>query len=224
MGVDAVMLVTTSRELGIRELQQISASLAAAVGPEHFMLDRENGWRALMGESIEDDESWSDEDCQRILPPPGGQLLKVQIMGRYYGVGYERGSWPTLDAIAGWLFARLPGARVWYGGDSSDDLRELTPESRAALWAHWYAVGREPYTTGFGQSKRVCDFCGGRRLIHAGGGGSGGEMVEFLLCDGCELHAVEVGPHHEYHELPRGVEFFGWREALAKKRAKSTAV
>lgn len=59
------------------------------------------------------------QDGPSIVAENGECLLEVNIMSRYYGVGYERGDILTLGGIATWCEINIPGCEVWYGGDSS---------------------------------------------------------------------------------------------------------
>ena len=62
-----------------------------------------------------------------------GFLLNVNILGPYYGVGYERGDLPLFVGIAEWLEQKLRGCRVFYGEDSSGEGYPFDEPLRAAL-------------------------------------------------------------------------------------------
>jgi hypothetical protein len=67
---------------------------------------------------------------------------------RFFGPGYERGSWPTILRAIGTLVELFPGRKVFYGGDTGDDGEECTPELIAELTAHyfrWCGAGAPSY-------------------------------------------------------------------------------
>ncbi|MFQ6309351.1 hypothetical protein [Lysobacter capsici] len=84
---------------------------------------------------------------------PGECLLEVQMFGRYYGEGYERGDPELYAVVADWLEAQIPGCEIWYGGDSGgvhiepfdrDRRRRLIEYARARgdLRRRWWALVR----------------------------------------------------------------------------------
>lgn len=74
--------------------------------------------------------------------------IEVSSADRYYGVDYERGHWPQIEALGDWLAEAFDGvAELRYGGDHADDWCYLVPwaTARAELRPHWDRVGNEPY-------------------------------------------------------------------------------
>lgn len=67
----------------------------------------------------------------------GRPRVNVYTLSRYYGVGYERGDWPSIYAAIRVLREAFPGAKVFYGSDSSDDGTECTEEFLEELWSHY---------------------------------------------------------------------------------------
>ena len=64
--------------------------------------------------------------------------LEFRTLNRYYGKGYERGSWPYIYSIFLLLKNHFPETTLFYGGDSMpDETIEMTDERIAELWAHW---------------------------------------------------------------------------------------
>lgn len=71
--------------------------------------------------------------------------VAVQTLARYYGPGYERGDWPRIYGAIRILQAAFPEARVFYGGDSSDDGQECTEEFLAGIWEHFLSPNGDDY-------------------------------------------------------------------------------
>lgn len=69
------------------------------------------------------------------LAEPGSFFLRVNLLSRYYGPGCKQGDIRTIAAIAVWIEVNIPGAEVWYGGDSSNVAATPWPHSdrQAAL-------------------------------------------------------------------------------------------
>ena len=170
MGVDAVLFVRTKRVYSREEVLDLSYRMCAALGADEFMLDRERNKHAL---SL----------C--------GSTIEANIWYRYYGIGYERGSWPGIYAVARWLAGNIEGT-VYYGGDSSDPENFATFDSQQEeLWDHFLKVGHFPYTGGLddGMIERVgddeicrpiCNLCKKPSIRY----GFGGNYAAFN-CPGC---------------------------------------
>lgn len=79
-----------------------------------------------------------------------GPTHKIVSMSRYYGVGYERGSWPHICGTLMSLFASPNVKRVWYFGDSTDidSAAPITRDEVLALSRHYMLNGERPYRTG----------------------------------------------------------------------------
>lgn len=86
------------------------------------------------------------QDGPDVVANVGECLLRVNLSGRWYGIGYERGDLLTYCAVAEWLEVNVPGCQVWYGGDSSGVLVErFGPITREKLRRHLYSVQGRDY-------------------------------------------------------------------------------
>jgi hypothetical protein len=133
------------------------------------------------------------QDGAPILASDGEWLLTVSLWTRYYGPDYERGDILTICAIAEWIEANIPGAEVWYGGDSSGVLAKPFHEAeRKKMRAHLYgADGRDYYNyrSSFmqkpkGPRPQPCGLCIGPDNFAEFGWGRGGQYLA-VHCAGC---------------------------------------
>lgn len=87
------------------------------------------------------------EDSDKPIIAEGDEcLLHLNLWGRYYGPGYERGDILTYCAIAEWLEVNVPGCEVWYGGDSSGVCAEPFHDlKRRELRNHLYSKEGRDY-------------------------------------------------------------------------------
>lgn len=191
MGVDVEMRVHTPETLDALSVRKLAGDISAGFFREFFWLVRDEDQHALSIVADDDEDDW--HDCAD--RPDGGTLITVSTLSRYYGEGYERGHWPIISGVMRWLRARLPQATIWYGGDSGGTLAVFTEADDSKMWAHFIAVGHDPYHgTGTrdsfcGESAPFCDFCQ-RRKWNNGGFAS----VSFWMCDGCgETNAPRIG-------------------------------
>lgn len=69
----------------------------------------------------------------------------ANVTCRYWGPGYERGDWPSTYGAIRWMQTLFPEAKVYYGGDSSDDGEECTEEMLAAFWEHYLGPNGNAY-------------------------------------------------------------------------------
>jgi hypothetical protein len=186
MGVDATILVRLNGDANVALARKLGYRLGDAVGADFFWIDREEGRGPL---TVLDP---AEEDyLLECLPQEPGGVLRVNTLHRYYGEGYERGNWPRLAAVIGWLNFNLPTAKVYYGGDSGD-LELADGDFLDAMWAHWATVGRSPYAyNGPKQEARLgamgafpawptCDLC----QVPMSRYGFGGNYAAFH-CAGC---------------------------------------
>jgi len=131
------------------------------------------------------------QDGEPIVAEDDEQFVKVSLRGRYYGPGYERGSWPTLRAIIFFLTEAVPQGQVWYGGDSSGMCAEhASPTFMAKMDRHWVNNARRPYVRYESKLKLglpkdsieppICELC---EVPMADCGGS--RDFTFYWCDGC---------------------------------------
>lgn len=179
MGVDARMMVGTSQKVSDEELAVLRYDVAEAFRHGFFMssynedvpLGQTRDWAI---------ERAAPEDFGSECFPKGKHYLKVNLSGRYYGIGYERGDLPTILAVGAWLETRLPGCQVYYGGDASDDLEPLDVGLRSRLWEHFCKVGSKPYRQGWGQPAKTPDCCGQPMTVNGGGG-----SLVFAYCAAC---------------------------------------
>jgi len=129
-----------------------------------------------------------EQDGPTIEPEEGETFIEVHLAGRFYDKGYERGPFYVFKAIAEWLEDVIPGAEVWYGGDSSGCVAfRFDRGARERLFKYFCDVGHLPYLGVFnrGAKMQVCTLCA-KPLIHTGGG------VErsFYYCYGCREKVI----------------------------------
>lgn len=186
MGIDAEMLVRTQYDFSEAELKDWRFELYAAF-QNIIWVSRKYNTRALERIDI------YEQDGSDITPDTGEHFLHVNLSSRYYGPGYERGPAISIIAVAGWLERRIPGAAIWYGGDSSGVIaKPFGKAEREQLFDHFVQHGHLPYTgdprngqtdelARFAGRKQptppICDFCdvpmhrvmwGGRPSLAAG--------------------------------------------------------
>lgn|SRR5574337_36845 len=80
---------------------------------------------------------------------PEGATHEVDTSARYYGPGYERGVWPDLCAVLMLLHACPAVRKVWYGGDTTEDVPECPRTRVLELTAHFMEHGCRPYREAF---------------------------------------------------------------------------
>lgn len=110
------------------QLKEWSWDLNRAVGASHYYVNPEQGSTSLELTRSYDEppvigKRW-EQDGEPIEADLDEWFIEVSLATRYYGVGYERGDWPTIIHTAEWLEQNL-NVEVWYGGDSSGDCAEL---------------------------------------------------------------------------------------------------
>ncbi len=235
MGVDAQMFVRTRAQFTQRAVRALSVDLVEAFGSEMFLLLPD--W-AIDGEWERETEVEPEagvpgrhalrmvrrytQDGDDIAPDAGETFLEVSLMGRYYGLGYERGQLHDYIAVAEWLEYRIPEAAVWYGGDSSGICAEpFNKAYRGALMAHFARHGHKPYRGAFGDRGNgpVCGFCGPR--MSSSGGGQG---QTFFYCAGCSTACarddasgeVEVVTREDRHSNPGSGVFVAAKRLRAR--------
>lgn len=156
MGVDAMMMVKLYRPLSAVQVRQLSYEACASFMSGGFLIDKETDRHAM---AIVNELDWGDEPT---LPVDGEQFIELSLSGRFYGVGYERGDFSFYKSLAEWLEFKMPGARVFYGGDSDVGLQPFGEVERGELWRHFCEVGQEPYRRG-GTDRALrspkCEFC-----------------------------------------------------------------
>jgi hypothetical protein len=130
------------------------------------------------------------QDGDDIFAEEGECLLKISLMGRYYGPGYERGDILSYCAIAEWLEQNIPGCEVWYGGDSSGCCAEpFGAEERAAMKAHLFSKNGRDYFNSWdmgeplGAKPPACGLCPGG--VYCGSKFGFGASYSAWSCGGC---------------------------------------
>lgn len=81
-----------------------------------------------------DDSEWN--------PTP---RVVVRTMARYYSHNYERGNWPEIYGAIRVLQAAFPEAKVFYGGDSTDDGIEVDDNYLSEIWTHFLGPNGDRY-------------------------------------------------------------------------------
>ena len=209
MGIDARILIKNfGKHLTKEEVFALGVQMARVVGPGHFYIDpfgiglyKEKTHAITLIEPMTEEYAEEYEIPQHVgkavyfqdgpeIVSKGEQFFKVHISDRYYGSGYERGSWPTIRSILEWIMYNLPDMEIWYGGDSSGVCAEhVTQSFIQKMNLHYYGVGREPYVHAFSRGQqRVCPGC---HVPLAGTGG--GSDREFYWCDACGSNFVYHG-------------------------------
>lgn len=196
MGVDAEMAVAAPQEISERELLRLSYSLCSAFGPTHFMVNREGKYGAPHHALTMPLPEYFDLS----VPADTKTTFRVQLFGRYYGPGYERGNLPLYLNIKRWFQTVLPGCTVFYGGDTSYYLDPLTDEAEEELWRHFAEVQHLPYVSHEGMTKdgidfQWCEFC--EEAMQRYGWGSG--YAKFR-CQGCGVERETRDSGHTWDE------------------------
>ena len=93
---------------------------------------------------------WRDDQDTGLLERSRFEPNRIEVSTgvRYYGPGYERGSWPQIYGAIAALRAALPNCKVFYGGDTTDDGIEATDEYLASIWRHWLGPHGDDYHGG----------------------------------------------------------------------------
>lgn len=140
------------------------------------------------------------QDPDPLVAADGEQFLHVNLITRYYGIGYERGDWPFLRMLFAWLGVHIPQGQVWYGGDIGSGVaaEHMTPTKIAHVDDHFFRHGRRPYVhsrvVGWARTTApVCDLC--RVQLASCGGGPG---YDFWGCDGC---GKKISKHSDGREV-----------------------
>lgn len=171
MGIDTIMLAATNQPITDDEMRNLSWKMGVAIGSGQFW-----GRRALVvTDSYQAKAGYA-------------QTIEVSQGWRYYGPGYERGPFEVIYMAAVWLEHNIPGADVFYGGDSDDKTNPFGVEQRDQLLAHWLEHGHWPYRSGFGKCKGgyECEHCK-KPMGNSGGSAS----VDYYTCAGCGWDIVK---------------------------------
>ena len=179
MGVNAEMAFAVPSGLSERELCRLSYEAYSAFGASPFWLGYPRNRHAF---TLPAENEWRSVDA-----PDGWHVVFVNLNGRYYGPGYERGDWSTYSGIGRWLRHRLPGCIVYYGSDMGDVLSELTELVDGEMWQHFADNGGRPYREGFHHvfSEDIptpeCPYCL-EPMVCNGGGGGGRAAFYYCYC------------------------------------------
>ena len=212
MGIDAEMFVRTMATITDEQLRQWNYQLGSIFGHDAFWI-----WEAS-----------EPEDCRRsiaripvyeqdgpdITPEEGETFLQLSPSTRWYGAGYERGDLPFLVALAEWCESVIPGADVWYGGDSSGVIAEpFGIQARHHLLKHLYSEAGRDYFLATDRSSLFpagewktphCEFCG-VDMTRTGFGGVGDSYGGYV-CYGCgkEVETRDTGKSWQDRKMVGG--------------------
>ena len=162
MGIDARILVRYKSEQRPtdEQLAEWSFRLCETFGANNFIMEdlplsREAGLKdsSLLFPKIRrfafdlsEDGKIYYQDGDPITAEPEEWLLEVNLVGRYYNIGYTRGDIILYISIAEWLEINVPDIEIWYGGDSSGVCAEpFTLKLRNLLKTHFFSPQSRSY-------------------------------------------------------------------------------
>ncbi|GGO86708.1 hypothetical protein GCM10011584_09680 [Nocardioides phosphati] len=90
-------------------------------------------------------DNWRGDGIFYVDNSFGAPRIGLQTLSRYYGEHYERGDWPRIYGAIRVMQAAFPGARVFYGGDTTDDGEECTDEMLTRIWRHFLSPNGNDY-------------------------------------------------------------------------------
>jgi hypothetical protein len=206
MGIDARILIKITKpelHLDAAALRHYSSQLTSTIGAERFFLQPDKNRHALsfcidtFKEYPEEYEEatgkiWTptspaifgqdSSEKPYIIAKPNEQFIECHVWSRYYGEEYARGDWSSLSMVLMWIVYNIPGAQVWYGGDSGGvELEKMTAKKLMEITKFYLTSGFESYRSYFFRETYVCEFCR-RKMGDTGGGGD----HTFWSCDGCD--------------------------------------
>jgi hypothetical protein len=194
MGIDARIVVRTRVTPTEKQVKRWAYELCAAFGYKEFFVDRKRGQHAL--EIV----SELDQDGPTLRPADDETLIECNYFGRYWGPGYERGDLAEIIGIVDWLERRIPGAEVWYGGDSSGVCAiRFDKLAREQYLEHFASDKGSAYheKSWLGDGKPAhCDFCDVEMFAYRGGPSGTG-----YVCLGCGLHTLRASNGSETHAV-----------------------
>lgn len=119
------------------------------------------------------------------------KFYEIEMMSRYYGVGYERGDGLQISGLLLYLTREHKELSVFYGGDSGT-LSRYSEEDALDLLNYFLKEGNLPYANRPESISPSCSFCD----IPMSRYGFGGSYAAFK-CSGC---GGEIGySGNEYH-------------------------
>jgi hypothetical protein len=171
MGVDAVMWITLDRDIPAHEVRKVGVQCCVALG-----------WQGVLCQSppSEWDTSGTSALVRQNTPsleslPMATTYVECNLECRYFGPDYARGPITHILSTTRWIRGVWPDARIWYGGDSSDHLLEMTPEYEKELWDYFAGPnGRSYYDHGERRPTVMCDFCDVKCISNMTSGSSSG--------------------------------------------------
>lgn len=196
MGIDAEMFIKRKGpKPSDEQLKTWSWDLCAAIGAQFFYFRKENGQAALelTGKYLQ--KYYPEIVLGKIHTQDGPDInaaddewfIEVNLVTRYYGVGYERGNWQVIVNVARWLELNI-GGEVWYGGDTSGVCAELFDEAaRQKLVEHALGPRGKDYYFHFNKNETFrtpppCNLCvKDRRMIRY----DWGDNYIAVSCRGC---------------------------------------
>lgn len=189
MGIDAEMFVRTKAKVTPDQARGWAVSAAQAFGHDRFWIFKREKTDLEKRHCMEIVREYT-QDGPTIKPKKGETFIQVYPATRYYGPGYERGDLPFLIMLAEWLEETIPGAEVWYGGDSSGvEAVKFDWDARRTLFKHFCENAHRPYRGAFNGLRSsgkdapklpFCGFCG----VPMNQYGFGKEYASYG-CDGC---------------------------------------
>lgn len=173
MGVDAYMSFRVARIVTDDEVRNWSYQLCHIMRPKLFMIDRDKDRHAL---------------SKSYTQGMNETTVSVNIWGRLYDFGYERGDWKNYYFIYLWIKQNVPEAKIYYYGDSQSDEQELDDDRATSLLFHYLDVGNAPYYEVFNDTDSdlptpYCDLC--KKVMNRFGWGNAG-LHGTWRCIGCD--------------------------------------
>lgn len=167
MGIDANMFGRVNRELTNPkedpDLRELCVTFTQAFGPNPIRLVMDDDRIATLEEEFGFNYGWElglepnchdpKPDIYDAWPSLDGQgwsdklhFTVHTVRGRWYDLGYERGSWPYYALVAGWLQHHIPGIELLYCPDSGGaEAVVLSDAKLGQLTRHWLLYGDQPY-------------------------------------------------------------------------------
>lgn len=184
MGVDAEMFVRVPRVLTDVDVRAASVKMCIALGAHRFWVwppdeHYPQGKHALQicprAKDLPKEDRYEARSSLRTRKKEE-TLIECNLSGRYYGPDYERGDLVSIAAVARYLQHIYPDGVVLYGGDSSEEKDEWTPEFEASLWDHLHSEAGRDYFQSWnstfassGAPAVSCSFCGIDAICNGGG-------------------------------------------------------
>jgi len=101
-------------------------------------------WDFLPGDYEIQDLS-EDDDGYKITPWEDA-THRVDTNSRFYGIGYERGSWHEICGVLMLILSSKNVEKVWYGSDAEISKEVFTVNDLLDLCKYYIKHGNRPYT------------------------------------------------------------------------------